>query len=126
VGESAATKVLLVEDDESLREAMLQHLKVKGYECVGFASAEALLARGGGSEAACVVCDIRLPGKSGLDLVAEMRTHGGWPPTILITAWDAPGLAEQARCVGAAAYLVKPIPSAVLLAAIESAIERAA
>lgn len=57
-------------------------------------------------------------------MLAELRRRGGWPPVILMTAWDAPGLAEQALQLGAAAYLAKPFASAALLEAIDAAIDQ--
>lgn len=112
--------VLLVEDDDSLRGALARLLCASGFRCEAFASAEALLARGGAEGAACVVTDLRLPAMSGLELLVELQRRGGWPPLVLITAHDAPGLREDVLRRGAADYLVKPFPGAALLATLRS------
>ena len=118
-------RVLLVEDDESLRQAVERLLNAYAFECTVYASAEELLARGAGDGAACVVSDLMLPAMSGLDMLDEMRVRGGWPPLVLVTAHDRPGLREEAVRRGAAGYLAKPFHGAALVAAVESAIEGA-
>ncbi len=125
IGMASATtpaKVLVVEDDESLRGALERLLGLAGFSAVAYGSAEALLAEGVGGGAACVVSDLRLPAMSGLDLLAALRAHGWHAPLILITAYDEPGLAQKARGFGAAGYLVKPFDGTALLAAVRAAI----
>ena len=119
-------KILVVEDDDSLRPALERLLNTAGWRTVGYASAEALLAdadAGDAGDAACVVCDLKLPAMSGFDLLAEWRGRGGKPPVVLITAYDAPGLGEEAARRGAAAYLVKPFRGTALLETIDTAIK---
>jgi FixJ family two-component response regulator len=118
-------RVLLVEDDESMRQAVERLLNAYQFECIAYGSAEELLAQGAGDSAACVVSDLMLPAMSGLDLLAEMLALGGWPPLVLVTAHDRPGLHEEAVRHGAAGYLAKPFQGAALVAAVESAIENA-
>jgi two-component system response regulator FixJ len=117
-------KVLLVEDDDSFREAIGRLLDASDVESASYASAEALLSDAAMTDVACVVSDLKLPGMSGLDLLAELRTKGEWPPLILMTAHDEPGRREEARNRGAVAYLVKPFTLAQLLDAIHSAVEQ--
>jgi len=119
---TADRKVLVVEDDLSMREAIERLLGAAGFESAAYESAEALLAGGGGESAACVVSDLKLPAMSGLDLLADMRVRGWQSPLILITAHDAPGLREEAERHGAAAYLAKPFRGIALLEAIRAAI----
>ena len=119
---STSPRVLLVEDDGSMREAIERLLGIAGFESVAYASAEALLAEGAGEDVACIVCDLRLPALSGLELLAELRTRGSRAPLILITAYDERGLAEKAARLGAAGYLVKPFHGTALLDAVRAAI----
>ena len=107
--------VLIVEDDASMRRSMERLLGTAGFVVLGYMSAEALLAAGIPGDIACVISDLRLPGISGLELMAELRVRGFEAPLILITAYDVPGrCAEAVRC-GAAAYLVKPFHGLALL-----------
>lgn len=115
-------KVLVVEDDESLRGALERLLGLAGFRAVAYGSAEALLAAGSAEGAACIVCDLRLPALSGLDLLAALRARGSRAPLILITAYAEPGLAQEATRRGAAGYLVKPFHGTTFLAAVKAAI----
>jgi two-component system response regulator FixJ len=121
---ASRNKVLLVEDDDSFREAIGRLLDASDVENASYASAEALLSDAAMTDVACVVSDLKLPGMSGLDLLTELRTMGAWPPLILITAHDEPGRREEAARRGAAGYLVKPFTLAQLLDAIHSAVEQ--
>jgi FixJ family two-component response regulator len=121
----AGKKVLVVEDDDSLRAAIERLLEAAGFQVVAYASAEALLAGAAAEGAACVISDLKLPALSGLDLLVELRARGGWPPLILITAYDVPGLREKAARHGAAAYLSKPFCGTALLDAVKAVIEPA-
>jgi two-component system response regulator FixJ len=115
--------VLVVEDDDSMREAIERLLDAAGFGCAAYASADALLARGVDEDSACVISDQRLPGMSGLELLATLRQRNISLPFILITAHDAPGLREKATSCGAAAYLAKPFRGTVLLDAVRAALE---
>ena len=127
---SASTKVagrniLVAEDDPSMREAIQRLLCAAGFESAGFLSAEALLAAGAAAHADCFVSDLKLPGMSGLELLAELRARGIRAPLILITAYHTPGLREEAERCGAAAYLIKPFRGTELLETVKAAIEQA-
>ena len=115
---TAGRRILVVEDDKSLRDALERLLDAAGFEAGSYGSAEALLANGGAADAACVVSDLKLPARSGLELLDEMRARGWRPPLILITAHDAPGLRGEAERHGVAAYLAKPFRGTALLDAI--------
>jgi two-component system response regulator FixJ len=114
-------RVLVVEDDDSMREAIDTLLEAAGIESAMYASAEALLAGEVSAGGVCIVSDLKLPGMSGLELLAELRSRGGWPPVILITAHDSEALRAEALRQGVAAYLAKPFLGSALLAAIHSA-----
>ena len=111
-------KVLVVEDDEGMREAIETLLGAAGIESAAYASAEALLAGGAVDDALCVISDIKLPAMSGLELLTQLRTRAPLPPVIVITAHDAPGVRADAMRRGAAAYLAKPFLGTALLTAI--------
>lgn len=118
-----AGRVLIVEDDTSMRQAIERLLGAAGIESGTYPSAEALLANGAAADAWCIVSDLKLPNLSGLDMLDEIHARGWHPPLILITAHDAPGLREEAARHGAAAYLSKPFRGTALLDAIAGATE---
>ncbi|MDM0011671.1 response regulator [Variovorax sp. J22P168] len=115
--------ILVVDDDDSMRQAIQRLLNAAGFKTEAYASAEALLADGRAAFAACLVSDYKLPGMSGLDLLSELRTRGFKPPTIVVTAHDSIDLREEAMRRGATGYLAKPFRSADLLDAIERAVK---
>jgi len=113
--------ILVVEDDDSMREAIERLLNAAGFGCNAYASADALLAQGVDEDSTCVISDLRLPGMSGLELLATLRDRKISLPFILITAHDTPGLREKAASCGAAAYLSKPFRGTTLLEAVRAA-----
>jgi FixJ family two-component response regulator len=115
--------VLVVEDDDSVREAIERLLGAAGFGCAAYVSADALLAHGVDADSTCVISDLRLPGMSGLELLAMLRELKVSLPFILITAHDSPGMREKAASSGATAYLPKPFRGTVLLDTVRAAIE---
>ncbi len=117
----AALTVYIVEDDAAVRDSLSLMLGLGGYSTALFADAEALLAAWRADWAGCVVADLRLPGKSGLELQAELSARGAALPFIIMTAHgDVPSAraAFQARAVD---FLEKPFNHAQLRAAIDAA-----
>jgi DNA-binding response OmpR family regulator len=112
--------VLIVEDDESMREAIEHLLSVAGFRTVGYESAEALLGEVATENPLCVISDLKLPAMSGLDLLTELGRGAGHPPVILVTAYESASSRQEAARRGASAYLVKPFASGALLAAINA------
>ena len=115
-------KVLVVEDDDGLREAIEVLLDAAGIRTESYASAEALLAGSAVADAICIISDIKLPAMSGIELLNTLRASANSPPVIIVTAHDAPGVRDDAVRNGAAAYLAKPFLGTALLAAIESVV----
>lgn len=111
-------KVYVVDDDESVRRAIVRLLKSAGIAAQSFASAEEFLEADVPTGDACMVADVRLTGMSGLDLKEEMDKRGNAIPVIFITGHDAEGVRQQAKTLGAAAYFRKPVDAQALLDAI--------
>ncbi len=112
--------VFVVEDDESMREAIENLLCVAGFSAVVYESAEAMLAEINGDRPLCVISDLNLPAMSGLDLLTELRRRSWPPPVIIITAYDSASTRREAERLGATAFLAKPFPSLALLTAIKA------
>jgi len=119
----AGRKVLVVEDDDSMRQAIERLLNVANVATAVYRSAEDMLAAGLVEGDACVVSDLMLPGMSGLELLAELRARGWRRPLILITAHDSPKVREEARQSGVAAFLAKPFLGSELVGAVRTALE---
>jgi FixJ family two-component response regulator len=114
--------IVLVEDDDGLRDALAGMLAASGFRVLRFANAEACLAGNPWDQASCLVVDVRLPGMSGLDLVREVRQRGDRMPVIVITADARPPVREAAARAGVTAFLEKPIERQTIVAAVRDAI----
>jgi FixJ family two-component response regulator len=112
--------ILVVEDDDSMREAIENLLGVAGFSTVGYESAETMLAEDTCERPLCVISDLNLPAMSGLDLLTELHRRSWHVPFIVITAYDSEPTRQEAARRGAIAYLAKPFPSIALLTAIKT------
>lgn len=113
--------IAIVDDDESVRQALTGLVRSVGYSGRAFTSAEDFLAAQG-LDCACIVTDLHMPGISGLDLLQKLRAGGNQTPLILITARMAPGLKDRAAEVGVRCLLPKPFVAQELVECIESAL----
>ena len=118
-----ANLVAVVDDDDLLRDALRRLLKASGLGAISFESAEDLLNSGRLSEIACLIADVRMPGISGLDLQARLKTVRCAIPIIFITAHGDTKMRIQAMCDGAVEFLTKPFDNAVLIEMVRSALE---
>jgi FixJ family two-component response regulator len=121
---AAALTVYVVEDDPAVRDSLALMLGLAGYGTALFADAEAFLASYRAEFAGCVVADLRLPGKSGLELQAELRARGSTLPFIVMTAHGDVPSARAAFQAQAVDFLEKPFDHAQLRAAIDTAFSR--
>lgn len=115
-------QISIVDDDESLRAALVGLVRSLGYRALGFASAEDFLAAGLAEQSAAIVADIQLPGLSGIELKERLVSRGCAAPVIMITARTEPGLEERARASGALCVLRKPFAADVLIDCLERAL----
>jgi FixJ family two-component response regulator len=112
--------VLVVDDDEGMRDAVQGLLTETGFPNATYASAEELIAGGRIGEASCLISDFKLPSMSGLELLSNLRRQGVQIPMIVITGHDTPGLSQEAALRGAMAYLLKPFSARDLLETLEN------
>lgn len=108
-------KILLVEDDRALREALADTLALGGYTYREVDCAEAALVALGEEPFGMVISDVNMPGMDGHQLLALIRTRYPQLPVLLMTAYGAVERAVDAIRQGAADYLVKPFEPRVLL-----------
>ena len=119
-------RVLVVEDDEGVRELVARHLEQKGYEVAHASDAEQVLLRMSRDREPfdLVLSDIHLPGLSGVELLRLLLTHSPLRPVIMITGDADESLARSALDHGAAGYLLKPFELFELDAAVMQALSR--
>ena len=110
-----AIKVLLVEDDRALREALADTLLLAGHDYKAVGSAQEALEAAGAEAFNLVVSDVNMPGMDGHQLLALLRARQPQLPVLLMTAHGAVERAVDAMRQGAADYLVKPFEPKALL-----------
>jgi FixJ family two-component response regulator len=115
--------IVIVDDDEDMRRALARLLTAAGLRTATFESAEALPEAGVAADAHCLILDVQLPGRSGLDLREELHARGVDRPVIFITAFDDVESRVRAHRAGAVAYFSKPFPGSSLLLALARTLE---
>jgi len=114
--------VYVIDDDEGARHSLEFLLDCAGIRVRSFPSADVFLDASPPLAGACVVTDVRMPGRSGIELVEEMKRRGAGAPVIVITGHADVPLAIQAMRAGVADFIEKPFDDAVMLGAIRKAL----
>src|ERR1700744_2546266 len=117
--------ILLVEDDIELGEAIKHALEQQSYAVTWLNDGRQAMAAMGDGSIDLVLLDLGLPGKDGLDVLAEARRDGVKTPILVMTARDALETRIRGLDLGADDYLVKPFPLGELAARIRSLTRRA-
>jgi FixJ family two-component response regulator len=123
MNDSDAT-VFVVDDDESIREALKSLIGSVGLPVETFATAQEFLESRGADVPGCLVLDVRLPGLSGLDLQRELTNVNIHTPIIFLTGHGDIPMTVRAMKAGAVEFLTKPFRDQDLLDAIQQALER--
>jgi nitrogen regulation protein NR(I) len=105
---SAATKILLVEDDSGITDTLQRVLTEEGHEVAVEKRGDTGLARAGEETFNVVITDLKLPGVSGLEVVRQLHAAQPRLPIILVTAFGTTDTAIEATKFGAYDYLLKP------------------
>jgi len=119
-----AATVFVVDDDESVREALGSLVRSAGLGVATYATAQEFLAGPRADGPSCLVLDVQLPGLSGLDLQRRMAEVNLEIPIIFITGHGDVPTSVRAMKAGAVEFLTKPFGDDDLLTAIHEAIER--
>lgn len=124
--EVSGRRVIVVEDDESLRRMLARHLRKRGFTVIEAGDAESVLLRASRERRPfdVAVADVHLPGLSGVELLRLLLAHSPLKPVLLITGDGEEALARKALQAGAAGYLLKPFELFELDAALDQALSR--
>lgn len=120
----SAPVVYVVDDDESFLRSVTRMLRASGYEVVPFSSVDDFLAHRDPCVPGCVVTDLQMPRRSGLDLQEALARARNPLPVVFLTAKGDIPTTVRAMRGGAEDFLTKRAPRAKLLAAIDRAVER--
>lgn len=115
--------ILVVDDDEAMRDSMTWLLEGEGYRVACFASAAEFLDARRDDMRGCLILDVRMPEMSGLELQEKLNALGSRLPIIFITGHGDVPMAVAALQRGACDFIEKPFHNADLLSRIERALE---
>jgi FixJ family two-component response regulator len=116
--------IVIVDDDEPLREALGSVMKAAGFATNTFGSAEEFVNSANRGNTACLILDVRLPGMSGIELQKRLADAKSQIPIIFVTAHGDASLRDLVMKAGAAGFLNKPVRSDALLKEIYAALRR--
>lgn len=114
--------ISVVDDDASVRTAVVSLLRSLGLKGRAFDSAEAFLESGELGSTKLVITDIHMPGMSGIDLKRQLDARGSTVPVIMMTAKTEPSVMERARACNPSCLLKKPFDSDEFVACVERAL----
>ena len=117
--------VLIVDDEPIVRESLRDWLKDAGYQVATAESGEEALEMIEKQDFSVMVVDIRLPGRTGIDVLREVKARRPWIKSLIITAYPSADTVSEAKKLGAVDYLIKPVAPDDLERLIREAIESA-
>jgi FixJ family two-component response regulator len=116
--------IVVIDDDPEIRDALQSLLRSVGFQVQLFTSVWEYLGSGQGDRPGCLVLDVRLPGRSGLDFLDDLTKAKAGVPVICISGYADVPMSVRAMKAGAVEFLAKPVRHQDLLDAVQSAVER--
>ena len=124
--QTAHKTISIIDDDDAIRRSIVSLIRSTGYKAREYLSADAYLGSGDVGMHDCIITDVYMPGRTGLNLIRVLRNTGYSTPVILMTANLDEHIAAKAAEAGAVCLLRKPFDSQELLDCIERALARPA
>src|ERR1700744_2341973 len=116
-------EIFVVDDDPAVREPLLMVLSVGGYQVICFADGAALLTVARTRTPSCILLDVHIPGKSGLDILKELHGEDYPAPIFIISGQGDIAMAVSAIKNGALDFIEKPFRGNELVARLDEAID---
>ena len=121
------SRILIIDDEESMRHMLSVILSKEGYDTVSFGGAAKALEGiegAGGEEFDFILCDIRMPGMDGFAFLKALRERGAFPTVIMMSAYGSMDSAIECMKLGAYDYISKPFKADEILLTVRKAEER--
>jgi FixJ family two-component response regulator len=115
-------EIFVVDDDPAVRETLSMVLSTGGYQVICFADGAALLAVARSRIPACILLDVHIPGKSGLDILRELRGEDYPAPIFMVSGQGDIAMAVSAIKNGALDFIEKPFRGSEIVARLDEAI----
>src|SRR5919204_3278636 len=123
MSQGSKNEIIIVDDDPAVREALSVVFSLEGYHVTSFGDGQSLLAAARARTPACVILDVHMPGRSGLDILRELNAQD-WPAPIFIISGqgDIP-MAVEAIKNGALDFIEKPFDANTVVSRVREAVE---
>jgi FixJ family two-component response regulator len=121
--DSKAREIFVVDDDPAVRETLSIIFSGAGYESICFADGDALLAVARSRSPSCILLDVHIPGRSGLDILEELHAEDYPAPIFMISGKGDIAMAVNAIKNGALDFIEKPFRGSEIISRVEEAIE---
>ncbi|MBY5461224.1 response regulator transcription factor [Rhizobium leguminosarum] len=116
--------VFIIDDDLSMREALMELFRSMKFDAEAFESATAFMETANFNRPGCILLDVRLPGVSGLDFQTQLQHVGSKMPIVFMSGFGDIPMSVQAMKAGAIDFLTKPFKDQDILDAVAAAMER--
>jgi two-component system response regulator FixJ len=123
MGNMSGPTIHVVDDDEAVRDSLRLMLEANGYEVAAYPSGDSFIERLPAEPGGCLLIDVRMPGRGGLEVQEELRARHVPLPVIIMTGHGEVPLAVRAMKAGAVDFVEKPFSDEVILASITRALE---
>jgi FixJ family two-component response regulator len=122
--DSSEPTIVVIDDDREIRDALQSLLRSVGFHVELFSSVQDYLGSSHTGRPGCLVLDVRLPGRSGLDFLDDLTKANSHLPVIFISGHADVPMSVRAMKAGAVEFLTKPVRHQDLVEAVQSAVER--
>jgi putative two-component system response regulator len=122
--ESGPTHILIVDDEEQIQRVLVKLLERQGYQCSVAGTAEQAHELVRAREFAVLLCDVNLPGQSGIDFLQYIVAEHPNTATVMVTGLDDTALAQTALDIGAYGYIIKPFEMNEMIINVTNALRR--
>lgn len=116
------TSIAVIDDDLPVRKALLRLLNARRFSAAIYQSAQEFIDSLKETVPQCLIVDVQMPEMTGLELQHHLDRAGVKIPTVVITAYDEPGIRDQCLAAGASAFLVKPLDEQRLISVVTEAL----
>jgi len=119
---TASGEIFIVDDDATVRDALSVVFSLEGYHVSGFADGNSFLAAARARPPACIILDVHMPGRSGLDILKELNAQHYEAPIFIISGKADIPMAVDAIKNGARDFIEKPFDASTVVASVRGAI----
>src|SRR5262245_55783829 len=119
----SSNQIYVVDDDPAVRDALSVVLSLEGYQVTGFGDGGAFLSAARATTPACIILDVHMPGRSGLDILKELNAEQYPAPIFIISGQGDIPMAVEAIKHGALDFIEKPFDANTVVTRVREAIE---